>query len=99
MITYSITYEVISDESAEHGEAEERGFEVEKEKCSFRELVDMLENHPHPSCSDIKQATWFTSEEEVCMWSGNTKLTSIHIGADPVSQRAWRRALKHLGRL
>ena len=99
MITYSITYEIITEESAQYGEAEERGFEVKEEKCDFRELVEMLETHPHPSCSDIKQARWFTSEEEVCMWSGDTKLTSIHIGEDAVSKRAWRRALKHLGRL
>ncbi len=102
MITYSITYEIITEESHQYGEAEERGFEEKDAQCSFSELVDMLEEYIHPSSSHINEDTlqhvWW-SNEGTQNYDGSYETNSLHIGKDPVSQRAYRRALKHLGRL
>lgn len=42
MLKISRTYEVITEESAEQGDAEERGFVFEGQPCGFRELVETI---------------------------------------------------------
>ncbi len=37
---FNVTYEVITPESAEHGDAEDRGFELKD--CSLREAIDYM---------------------------------------------------------
>lgn len=42
MLLVNVTYDVVTPESAEHGEADESGFVMENEPVSFRDLVAML---------------------------------------------------------
>ena len=101
-ITYSITYNEITPESAEYGDFSDTGFSEEDSKCDFRELVDMLENifccsnsSPVSACS--LEFVWFSTEYSIeCYASLTERQESLHIAKDAVSQRAYRRALKYL---
>jgi hypothetical protein len=42
MLSISKTYEIITPESAEHGDFEETGFEFEHEQYSFKDLCDLI---------------------------------------------------------
>ena len=64
MLLISKTYEVITHESAEHGEVEDSGFEFEFEPFSFRDLVRQLRYFPHHSSSPIGPNTWVSSEPD-----------------------------------
>lgn len=103
MITFNIAYAITTYESADGGDFAESGFEIKDGKCGFRELVDMLEEHVHPSSTNVSANSlihlWWYSDGQTDMRTGDEKTTSLHIGKDPVSQRAYRRALKRLGRL
>ena len=46
MILISRTYNITTEESAEHGEHAEDGFIVEDEPVTFRELVSLMREHP-----------------------------------------------------
>jgi hypothetical protein len=51
MILVNITYQVVTPESAEHGEDAESGFVTENAEYGFRELVKRLrEEFTNPSC-------------------------------------------------
>lgn len=77
---FSVTYEIVTPESAEHGEAESRGYILES--GGLREaLAALLETRTahcdgimtiEPSCSDIGQARWIA----VC--NGTEYLTGAH---------------------
>jgi len=43
-IRYSVTYDVVTEESAEHGDFAESGFVVEPTTATFRELVEDIQN-------------------------------------------------------
>lgn len=50
MMLIDVTYEMVTPESAEHGEADESGFVMEQEPMTFREVVAMLRGG-ETSCS------------------------------------------------
>ena len=84
-IVYSTTYEIIDDESAEHGEAKESGFLDENLISGFRDMVETLQG-TEPSSSDIGSARWFTRHGDMDMYSGEYENVSYH----PATRRAAR---------
>lgn len=101
MIAISKTFEIVTPESAKHGDAESRGFEFHDEPTSFRELVDMMKEHPvsssHPSDGDIY--TWFSSYGDTCYLTGEERNTSIHYSRSnkPRHAKYWRKAAEMAG--
>jgi hypothetical protein len=95
------TYEIITPESAEHGEAEERGFLSEGEEVNFRELADLIEDHPYASCSHVGPRSWFTSGPDEDYRTGDVRYTSIHLANpdDPRQARYWRLAIRYRERV
>lgn len=103
VIAFSRTFARTTPESIDAGDFSETGF-LEKGKCSFRELMDMLEEHTEASTYPLRESslqhTWFSDGfNVVCYTTGTEQENSLHIGQDAVSQRALRRALKLLGRI
>jgi hypothetical protein len=96
MITITRTYEIITPESAEHGEAAESGFCYEDDKVSFRDLVRLLGDHPVPSCSH-GIPNWASSYPDVDYCTGEETINSIHPGQDRISQKYWAKAVKAAG--
>lgn len=87
---FSITYEIITEESAEHGEPEETGFELED--ISLREAHEFLRwtgGYCETNCSDARQATWISFYCEPDYMTGETKNYALHI---PKSATAASRA-------
>jgi len=95
------TYEIVSYESAESGEAEEAGFLSENEEVNLRELIDLMDEHPHASSSHPGPRDWFTSEADEDYRTGDVRYTSIHLANpdDPRQARYWRIAIEYMGRL
>jgi hypothetical protein len=63
-IIISRTYAMISPESAELGDFCETGFICDREEVDFRELVDLMREHPHGSSSPWRKDdrhAWFSS--------------------------------------
>jgi hypothetical protein len=96
MITISRTYQVYTQASAEHGEAAESGFYYEDDKVTFRELVQLLADHPIPSCSH-GIPDWTTSYPDIDYRTGRETFYSIHPGRDAISQKYWAKAVKAAG--
>lgn len=98
-ILLSKTYEVITPESAEAGDAEERGFVFERQEFEHEEVVRMLKG-TSPSSFPIVcgEHTWFTSygEQDV---QGNVKNESIHFCRDqpPAALERWIAAIEEAG--
>lgn len=90
------TYEIVTPESAEHGECEEAGFLSEDEVVGFRELVDLFGEHPYASSSNPDQRSWFTSAPDEDYMTGETRYTSIHLANpdDPRQARYWNIAVR-----
>lgn len=86
MVIVRETYEIVTPESAELGDAEERGFidEVGTD-YTFRELVELLE------CTEFSGGDWFTAYDyDTDYRSGAVESRSYH----PAGDRAFRYMLK-----
>jgi hypothetical protein len=81
MITISATFEVITEESAEHGEAAEAGFLWEDRPHTFRELVCLL-NGAAPSSSPPEHMRWATVHGWMCPIDGSFTNVSYHPKTD-----------------
>lgn len=97
MIYVSRTYEVITPDSAEQGEAAEQGYEFEDVPHTFRELVDLMQTHREPSewpCTNPSAWVWFTSDEDTDFRTGEARRTSIHFSKknDPRALKYWAKA-------
>jgi len=102
MLLIDKTFEVVTEESAEHGEVEDTGFSAINESVSFRELVCMLrERFIHPSQSPASRTTrvWFTSESEHDYRTGEYRDESIHFSSDNPVRKAkyWIKAMQCAG--
>jgi len=74
-----ITYEIITEESAREGEAAERGWEDEEgSEYSVDEVIDLIEEC-EPSSTQFHTGIWYSSEEEMDMYSGKYKSLSYHL--------------------
>lgn len=94
MARFDLTYETITDESAEHGEAAESGYEAEQ--VSLREAHDVLRWHGgHCEASDypVTNPRWLTFFGETDYQTGETKNLSLHI-PDTVTPSSKRRICK-----
>lgn len=82
MNAFSITYEIITNESAEYGDAEERGFI--DEGLTLREAMDALHwyrgSHVEADSYPLARPRWFTFHDVETNWTtGDTKNVSLHL--------------------
>jgi hypothetical protein len=94
MLLISKTYEIITHESAEHGEAEESGFEYEFEPFTFRDLIRELRYFPLASSSEIGPHTWVSSEPEQDYRTGEYRTEHLHFVGPESKRKYWIKALK-----
>ena len=102
MLLVDKTFEIVTNESAEHGEVEDAGFSAIGEKYTFRELVLILKGlYVHPSQSPANRSThvWFTTESELDYMTGEYRSESIHFSPDNPSRKAkyWIKAMQYAG--
>jgi hypothetical protein len=89
------TYEVVTEESSEHGEADETGFDWQDVPYTFKELVDMLER-TYRGCEPSSSRgvpDWITSYGDMDMHDGSYRNISLHPGNDR-AKRWWPKALR-----
>ncbi len=83
---FSVSFEIVTPESAENGEAEDSGFELES--GSLREAVETLfgtrtsgvggVEYIEPDCSDTTQARWLTVANGMEFRTGARESRSLH---------------------
>lgn len=89
MIKISKTYEIVTEESAEYGDAEERGFEWEGVRYTFRDLIDEMEKYSESSGDPTFGRFWLTSEAEEDYCTGEYTSYSLHYDHDQ-PERNWK---------
>lgn len=91
----------MSPESAEDGDECDSGFLSENEEVSFRELVNLMQEFPNPSCSPASGETWewLTSYPETDFRSGEETTESLHFSREnsPSLGKYWKRAMQMAG--
>lgn len=96
MLLLSKTYEIITEESAENGEAEEHGFCWKDTPSEFREVVRYLEG-AEPSEYPITKLenVWFTHYGERDYISGDHEQVSYHYSRQNPSKnlKYWKAAI------
>lgn len=101
MILVSKTFEIATEESAQDGEAAERGFVFEDCPFTFREPVREMEGFPECSCSPASGDTgeWLTSYAEQDFRTGAWESESIHFSRSNPARVAkyWHKAMKAAG--
>lgn len=97
-ILLSQTFEIVTPESAEQGDADDRGYDWESTPHTFREVVDLIESGGfiHSSCSHGVPG-WLSTEGCTDIQSGAVETKSLHPGKDAVSQRYWEKACRAAG--
>ena len=97
MILISRTFEVVTPESAEDGEAAESGFLVEGEAVTFRELISLMRDHPNPSCypPSGEAYEWLSSYPETDYRDASERTESLHFDREnpPRLTKYWRKAM------
>ena len=98
------TYSEWTPETAEDGEFSDNGFIAEKEEVTFRELVELMEAHDHPSQSPNDGSTdvWYSTEAYIDDYgTGTERQESIHFHKDnhPHVARYWTWAARAAGRI
>ena len=95
------TFEIITSESAEHGEVAESGFNFENATYTFRELVEYLDHNGYclPSCYPLTGRedfpVWISTESQMDMYSGDYENTSLHLlNNDARAIRYWNKAIR-----
>lgn len=100
MILLSKTYEIITEESAENGEAEETGFVWENSPCEFKEVIDYLRG-AHASQYPVTNVenVWFTHYGEMDYTSGDYENVSFHYSRSNPSKnlKYWKAAILAAG--
>lgn len=101
MILISQTYEVVTPESAEDGEAADQGFEFQNQEFSFRELVELLREHPQASSSGpVSEHVWFSSYPDhgsrEYFEEGEERSTAVHFSREnpPRMLKYWSKAAR-----
>lgn len=95
---FNQTYGIVTDESAEHGDFAERGFDWENEPMTFRELVQRLtQNYRGAEPSESPGVPrWITAHGERDVVDGSYREISLH-PANSRAERWWSRALRYAG--
>ncbi len=102
MPTFSVTYEIYTEESAENGDSESSGFQCEN--VSLREAIDAVCNTDSNTRSQssieandsIENCRWVTVYNSVDWISGETENRSLHI-PDSVTASSRKRIARLLG--
>jgi hypothetical protein len=83
----SVTFDVITEESAEIGETEEAGFEREDEDLSLDELRKLIHDYgfSSPSCSSITNPMSFSTteprEDRAFFENGESRYFALHLNS------------------
>jgi hypothetical protein len=98
-ILISKTFTEVTPESAVDGDFSDMGYITEKEAVTFRELVQLMKEHPEPSQSptDGNTRTWFTCYPYTSDYStAAERQESIHYHQDntPNIPKYWKLAYK-----
>ena len=100
-IKLSQTYEIVTEESAENGEAAEIGFDWQDMPHSFRETVDLIKDggfiHPSNSRGVPRWLSTEVIQDQAFFEDGEHRTLSLHHGNDARSQRYWEKACKAAG--
>ena len=99
-LTVSVTYDIVTPESAENGDAEERGFKVEREPWLFRDVVRWIRQHSvEPSCypcradNVLRGGVWLgETEGGIDYRTGAVTYLQLHLSEG--STRYWLKALR-----
>lgn len=71
------------------------------DSVSFRELVDLMREHMHPSCSPARGETfeWVSSEAYQDPYTGEYTESSVHFSREnpPRMAKYWRAAMRAAG--
>lgn len=98
MLKLSMTYETVTPESAEHGEADETGFKYQNEPTTAHDLARLITRDGFNVPSESRGVPrWLTSEGDACFHTGAVENRSIHPGRDAQSQRVWAQVLRICG--
>ncbi len=100
MILITKTMETITEESAEHGEAEEQWIEYENAEFTIRELMHDLKGlEPSQYPITNPETVWFTSYGGMDYITGEYENYSLHYSRDnkPASLKHWVAAIKAAG--
>lgn len=98
----SKTFERVTEESAQNGDAEERGFVFEDEIMDFDDVVRELRTQGYydPSSSHLSGLRWVSTEPEQDFSDGSYTIYSLHVedmyGRD-ISSSTWFSLLKASG--
>lgn len=99
MNAFSITYETVTPESAEHGETDDFGFL--HENLTFREAIDFLQCclgcHVEADCFPVRGPRWFTfykAEENYS--TGSETSYSLHL-PDNITEPSRQRIARLVG--
>lgn len=98
MLTIHRTYSEVTPESAESGEDSDSG-SIGTESVTFRELVELLREHPVPSSwpTDGTRWDWFSTYSFVTDYQSLTeRIESIHFDHSNPSrlEKYWRKAIQ-----
>lgn len=82
----SVTYGIVTDESARDGDVAESGFDVEGEIMPFRDVVDLLSRCAETSTMPIRSAddatgTWASTEPTQDCRTGEYRTEHVHVKA------------------
>jgi hypothetical protein len=99
MILVTTTYEIVTPESAENGEAEESGFLSEDIPYGFRELVDAMRGGDPSSWPRAGARDWVTHVEDVNYRDGSQESRSLHLSHknSPRAAKYWILAMRAAG--
>lgn len=93
-------YETWGPADVEAGDTDRRGADC-SDAYSFRELVDLLRDHPVPSASplpvhcDGRYRVWFSSYDEEDYRTGDRTTYSVHLAdTGPRAYRYWLKAAR-----
>lgn len=81
----SVTYEVVTDESAEQGDVAERGYEREREDFDEGEVQRLVREYgfSNPSSTRLEDRMWFSStsprEDRAYFEEGERRFFSLHL--------------------
>lgn len=93
---FNVTYEIVTQESAEYGDAAERGYIAEN--VSFRDAVRYLEVAGCPEADSCYPAVprWITTQDDTYYGTGEVESRSLHIPRTTTASSAIRIA-RYLG--
>ena len=98
MIKISMTYDVVTPESAEHGDTAENGFEFEVYPHTAHDLANLIKRDGFTVPSDGHGVPRCLSDSGYTdPYTGQTTTKYIHPGRDAQSQRVWAQVLRICG--